>query len=58
MRRIRAFERVRDDGAAHSILLAAMKVINRHSLTDEFVVELMRPIEEKNKATAEVEQPT
>lgn len=44
MERIKVLERVRDSAADGALLSAALRVINRNSLTDEFVQELlMRP---------------
>lgn len=43
MKRVEAFERVRDDGASAKITYAALAVINRNNLTAEFVDELSKP---------------
>lgn len=43
---LRAFHRARDDGAAHHIITAAMCVINRHGLVQEFTDELLKNVGE------------
>ena len=42
-RKLEIYERIRDDASSDKILHAAMTVVNRHGLTQEFVDELTKP---------------
>lgn len=43
-RRVLSYERVAEANADRNIVLCAMRVINRHGLTQEFVDEITKPI--------------